>query len=96
MMSKLKPRGYDTDTPDQLEELLNDVFEGFISDIQDDPRFVIPVGEYDGPVDESWQYVYTARGMRLIENMQRRLGKIFDRHFPDKECTIESYLYQEL
>lgn len=89
-------KGYDTDYPNELESLLNDTFEGFIEGLQKDRRFVIPVDEFNGPIDDHWQFVYTDRAMVLIENMQRRLGMIFERHFPEEECTIESYLYQEL
>lgn len=81
---------------DDFEGVLNDNFEGLLESLKDNRKFVIPVDDYDGPIEDHWQWVYTGRAMILIENYRRRLHMLGEKLFPGVEFEISSSLYQEL
>jgi len=80
---------------DTLADDLNEAFEYFLESLQGDLRFLRPVTENDYCTIENCEFVYTDRGMTLVENYLRRLYSIAERYSEDHGIEIESYLYRE-
>lgn len=83
-------------------------FEGWASDllsamtesIQDDQRYCLPIDEqteYDpDELDDTWSYIFTRRGQKLVEHWTDRFHRIGKRLFPNvSEFEIENWYYQE-
>lgn len=88
------------DEIDDFEGEAIERLEAFINSMLGDRRFVTPIEEYEeGPVEDHWSHVYTARGSRLIERMMTRLSKLAERKFGFDAAfnmDISTCLYQEL
>jgi len=83
-----------TGTADEVRERMNEIYESFLESCSFENGLIRNVEEGDC-VDESFHFMYTQRGMRLVEALQRRLHKIWNKCFPDEELELSSHLYQE-
>lgn len=72
----------------------SDVFHRFLESLTEKDGFKRPVRE-DDLADEGWEFIYTEKGMRIIERMKYRLRKVGMAHFPNIDIQLDSYLYQE-
>lgn len=80
---------------DDLNDLLNEVYEDFLESLQDDSRFVREVREDDCIEDGEFAFMYTRRGARLTENIHRRLMRLAFKMYPNSEFEIDSPLCRE-
>ncbi len=87
------------DQAEDFEGLAVEKLEEFINSMENDRRFVIPVEEYDGPVEDTWSHVYTDRAAILIDRFISRLYRLGRAKYGEKvadNMEISTYLYQEL
>lgn len=73
----------------------NDIFEGFLSTFTKENGLVRDVTEDDSIDHEKFNFIYTAKGTRLADKMKCLLIKVGEKHFPNEDIEIESYLFQE-
>ena len=79
-----------TDYANEMFEAYLETFtkeDGLIRDLQEGD--ILSDGEY-----EDTEFVYTRKGDRLAEKMQRKLYEIGEAHFPDKFIEIKTNLYR--
>ena len=72
-----------------------EIFESFLQTFSFQNRLLRNVEEGDF-VDDGISFIYTSKGERLAEKMQRLLIKLGEKHFPNEEMDISSHYYQQL
>lgn len=83
-----------------FEAWASDLLSSMTESIQDDRRYCVPVEEqteYDPEeLDETWNYIFTRHGQRLVIGWTNRLHLLGKKMFPQvEELEIENQYYQE-
>lgn len=82
-------------TVDDFNGLACEIFEGFILSFSKENGLIRDIEESD-IVEDTWEFVYTERGMKLVKRMRSRLVKVGQKYFPDEYIEVESFFYQEM
>lgn len=88
---KAKKRVYDAES---FSEYCSDLLDCWLGGMEKDRRYTRPVNE-DDCVDESFGFMYTLKGQRMVDRAIRRLAIVGEKHYNELEIEIKSSLYQE-
>lgn len=73
----------------------NDIFDTFLQTFNKENGLIRDPTEDDWVDHEICDFVYTNKGMRLAEKMNRLLIDVGENHFPNDDIEIESSFYIE-
>ena len=79
---------------DDFNEYATGMLESFLETFTHDKKLLRDIEEDDN-VEESWVYVYTDKGSRLVERMISRLTRVGEKYFPNDEIDLHTPYYQE-
>jgi hypothetical protein len=79
---------------DDFNEYASQIFEEYLKTFTKENGLIKDVTE-DDYVDDECQFLYTQKGMRLVDRMKDRLVKVGNHHYPNEDIEIETYMYRE-
>lgn len=76
-----------------LEDVMNDMFHEFLSDLSCKEWATREVDEEEFGVDESWTFIWTDTAHKMIERYIERMGNLFNK-YSSRGIHLTSPLFQ--
>lgn len=93
----MKPFKPDKEIKDIVDynEYASQIFEEYLKTFTKENRLIRDVDPDNDNVDDDCLFMYTQKGMKLIDRMMARLIKVGEAHFTDESIEIKTYMYRE-